>query len=198
MLLLLGVFVGLSQGCATLRVTNSGRTADEQFLQTEAIREAVRKLSLAALRERTVWVDPTYIYDSNFASAEQSFMLGELRNKLLIEGAKLAERREDASIIVEPRAGAIGVNRSEFLLGIPGSNVPVGEVDVDDNNIPVVLPEVAIVKNRKQRGFAAVTVTAYYRDTGEFAATSGPFVGRTIRTDVWFFGLGPRTSGDIP
>ena len=187
-----------SLGCATLRVTNSGRTADEQFLQSEAIREAVKQLSLAALRDRSVWVDPTYIYDSNFASAEQSFLLGELRNKLLLEGATLSESRDEAEIIVEPRSGAIGVNRSEFLLGIPGTDVAVGDVDVDGNQVPVILPELAIVKTRKQKGFAAVTVTAYWRNDGEFAASSGPFVGRTIRTDFWFFGLGPRTSGDIP
>lgn len=185
-------------GCAEVRVTNTPRTADEQFLQSAAINRAVADLSFVALRDKRVFVDSTYLYDGNFPSSEQSYLLGELRNRLLIEGAAIADSRQEAEVILEVRSGAIGVNRSDFLLGFPGVNLPVGSVEAGAVDVPVLLPEISIVKRRTQLGFASVSITAFFADTGELVASSGPFVGRTERVDYWFFGLGPRTTGNIP
>ena len=55
-------------GCATVRVTDPPRTADEQFLESVAIRQAVGDLSFVALRDTKVYVDSTYLYDGNFPS----------------------------------------------------------------------------------------------------------------------------------
>ena len=189
---------GVAPGCATLRVSDPPRTADEQFLQSEAAREAIAQLSFAALRDRRVYVDAAYLFDGNFPSNEQSFLLGELRNRMLIEGVSVANTYGEADIVLEVRSGAIGVNRQEYVLGVTGQALPVGSVDAGSVDIPIVLPEFAIVKNLQQRGFVSVSITAYWRETGELVAASGPFVGRTERTDFWFFGIGPRTAGDIP
>ncbi len=197
----------LTSGCATIRVTDPPRTADEQFLQSQAINEAVEQLSFAALRDRRVYLSDEYLLtDDELQVAgigavpeyERLYLLAELRNRMLIEGVELSGSAEAADIIVEARTGAIGINRSNFLLGIPGTNLPVGEVELGDVQAPLILPELAIVKNIKQRGFASVSITAYWRDTGNLVAASGPFIGRTERIDYYFFGLGPRTTGDIP
>ena len=121
-----------------------------------------------------------------------------MRNRLLIEGSSLAETRDDCQVVLEVRAGVIGVNRQDFLLGISGTNTPVGSADVGSTNVPIILPELAIIKNRKQRGYASVSITAYFKDTGEVVTSSGPFVGKTERTDYWFLGIGPSTTGNIP
>lgn len=188
----------VTAGCATVRVTDPPRTADEQFLQSVAISRAVADLSFVALRDKRVFVDTQYIYSEFFPNAEQIFLVGELRNRLLIEGAALTDERERAEVIIEVRSGAIGVNRSDFLLGFPGVNVPVGTVDAGNIDVPVIVPELAIVKRRTQRGYASVSITAFFADTGELVASSGPSIARTQRVDYWFFGLGPRTTGDIP
>ncbi len=211
LLLLLPVVLPLV-GCATIRVTDPARTADEQFLQSQAIREAIQQLSFAALRNRSVYINTEYLLDESALGVgdqrlgsvravpeyERLYLIGEIRNRMLIEGVQLAAVPDAAEVILEVRSGGIGVNRSDFLLGIPGTDVAVGNVDVDGNEVPLILPELAIVKNIEQRGFASVSITAYFRDSGELVASSGPFVGRTIRTDYYFFGIGPRTSGDIP
>ncbi len=101
-------------------------------------------------------------------------------------------------MIVEVRSGAVGINRSEFLLGFPGVNIPVGTVDAGTVDIPVLVPELSIVKRRTQRGYASVSITAFFADTGELVAASGPSRASTERVDYWFFGLGPRTTGNIP
>ena len=185
-------------GCASIRVTDPPRSATEQFLLSESTRKAVDQLSADALRDRSVFVDTSYLISSAFPSPENLFYVAELRSKLLISGVRLAEKREAAQIVLEVRSGGIGVDRLEYLLGIPSIYVS-GALETDAGaNAPLATPELAIIKNTKQLGFASAAFVAYWRDTGELVASSGPFIGRTLRDDWWFFGFGPRTIGDIP
>ena len=171
-------------GCATLRVTDPPRSADEQFL-----------LSTAALRDRRVFLDASY-----FNAPEQAFVTGEVRSKLLLGGVRLMENRKDAQIILELRSGGVGINRIEFLLGL--SAIPIPGINNGSNSVtatvPLETPELALLKSTKQQGFAGIAYVAYWADTGEVVTSSGPFVGRTYRTDWWFFGIGPKTIGDVP
>jgi len=179
-------------GCtSTIRTTDPPRTATEQFLLSQAASEAVEQLSIEALRGRRVYLDADY-----FAASEQAFVLGELRAKLLLSGVQLTTL-EDSQIVVEVRSGGVGIDRSDFLLGIPSLIVNAGDGDATATRTPFATPELAIIKNINQAGVASVAFVAYWTDTGELVARSGPFIGRTLREDWWFFGFGPRTIGNI-
>jgi hypothetical protein len=185
--------LGVLAGCASVRVTEPPRTATEQFLLTESTLKAIDKLSTTVLRDRKVYVDSTYLTP---ASAEVSFLLGELRAKLLESGVRLMPEKKDAQIILEVRAGALGIDRQDFLIGIPSIYIP-GTIQTATGT-PLATPELAIVKSTKQRGFTSVSYVAYWQETGEIVATSGPGLGRTYRNDFWILGFGPKTTGDIP
>jgi hypothetical protein len=189
--------LGTATGCATIRVTDPPRTATEQFLLTGAAEEAVNQLSADALRDRIVYIDTTYLTSAWQTAPELSYMIGEFRSRLLKGGARLVPSREKAQIVIELRSPGIGIDRLEFLLGIPSIAVPsvaggAGAV------APLITPELAILKSTRQYGFASVAFVAYWVDTGELLTSSGPFVGRTFREDWWILGTGPRTIGDIP
>lgn len=189
------VILAHAAGCATIRVTDPPRTADEQFLLSTAAARAIAQLSTDALRDRKVWVDSAF-----FGAPEQAFVVGELRAKLLLGGVRLMPDRKDAQIVIELRSGGVGINRTEYLLGLP--SIPIPGINSGSGSVstavPFITPELAILKNTKQRGFAAVAYVAYWADTGEVVTSSGPFIGRTIRDDSWFFGVGPRTVGNVP
>ncbi len=200
----LAATASLLSGCATNRVTDPYQTATEQFLQSEATRQAVARITSDQLRDRKVFVDGSYLSVVKESSQAISytetppvnlFLLAELRAKLMMAGARLVDKRDEAQIIIEVRTGGIGVDRQEFLLGIPNITLSAG---TGITSAPIQTPEVAIIKSTKQYGFASVACVAYWRDTGEIVANSGPFVGRTRRQDVWYFGLGPSTTGNIP
>jgi hypothetical protein len=122
------------------------------------------------------------------------FLVAELRARLLLNGVRMVEKREDAEIILEARSGGVSVNRQDFLLGLANVTIPTEGVA----SVPITTPELALLKSSKQFGFASVAIVAFWRDTGEIVSTSGPFVGRTARQDYWIFGFGPRTVGNIP
>ena len=188
---------GLATGCATIRVTDPPRTATEQFLLTGAVEAAVEQLSADALRDRIVYIDSTYLTSAWQTAPELSFLIGDFRSKLLKGGARLVASREKAQIVIELRSPGVGVDRLDFLLGIPSVAVP-SVAGGAGAAAPLITPELAILKSTRQYGFAGVAFVAYWADTGELLASSGPFVGRTFREDWWIFGTGPRTLGDIP
>ena len=196
--LLVVLLLPLVVGCATIRVTDPSRTATEQFLLSEATRRAVEQLSSEALRDRKVFVDSSYVISSAYPTPENLFLMAEIRNKLLLGGVRLVEKRGDSQIVVEVRTGGIGIDRLEYLLGLPSIYVTNAVGGSGTPEAPLATPELAIIKNTKQLGFASAAFVAYWTDTGELVAGSGPFVGRTLRDDWWFLGFGPRTIGDIP
>jgi hypothetical protein len=181
-------------GCASSRVTDPPRTATEQFLLSKAASEAVAKLSFDVLRGRRVWLDTQY-----FAASEQAFVLGELRARMLLSGVQIVRTYDDAQVVMEVRSSGAGIDRNDFLLGLPSLQLSsgTGSNSSNVNNVPLVTPELAAAKNREQIGIAGVAYVAYWRESGEVVASSGPFVGKSLRDDWWFFGVGPRSVGNI-
>jgi hypothetical protein len=185
------LLLSFAAACSEVRITDPPRSASEQFLLSRAASLAVDQLVTDPLRGRRVYLETRY-----FAASEQAFVIGELRARLLLSGVMLVLEREQSEITVEVRSGGVGIDRYQFLLGVPPVLIRGGS---DDSvNVPVVTPEIAFVKNVDQRGIASVAFIAYWTDTGDVVAHSGPAVGRTFRDDWWFFGFGPRTLGNIP
>jgi hypothetical protein len=190
-------------GCATIRVTDPAETADQLYLESEATRLAVQRISADSLRDRKVFVDTTYLstlrentQDLSFRQVPQQFLflVAELRAKLLLSGVRLVDKKDDAEIIVEARTGGISINREDYLLGLSSITVPTEGVA----SIPFQTPQIAILQSTKQFGFASIAIVAYWRDTGEIVSASGPFVGRTARKDYWVFGFALQPVGNIP
>ncbi len=182
-------------GCASLRVTDPSRTATEQFLLSQAAIEAVKPFDFVILRGHKIFVEDTY-----FAAAEEEFVLGELRAKLLLSGVQITAKEEQAEIVLEVRSGGVGIDRYESLIGIPaiGASAAAAAAGAGVPVASIVTPEIAFTKEIKQVGFASVAYVAYWADTGEVVDSSGPTIGRAYRDDWWFFGFGPRTIGTIP
>jgi len=176
-------------------VTNPERTATEQFLLSKAVTEAMAPLTFEALHGRRVYVD-----DRFFGAPEKALVLGELRARLLLSGVQVAPDIGDAEVVLEVRSPGVGIDRYDSLLGIPAMGATSGTASAA-SGVPtagIITPEVAIVKGIKQVSFAGVAYVAYWADSGEVVASSGPFVGRAWRDDWWVLGFGPRTLGTIP
>lgn len=183
-------------GCTSnVRATDPPQTATEQFLQSEAVSDAVRQLNIEPLRDRLAFIDASYLAD-----ADRRFLFGEFRSHLLTSGVRLMDKRDEAEVVIEVRSGGRGVDRSTLLVGIPPMVMPAG--GSDDNTVLYVAqfatPELSLFKNIRQMGYASVAFVAYFPDTGEVVASSGPFVGKTYRADWWVLGLGHQIRGNIP
>lgn len=182
-------------GCAAQRVTNPERTATEQFLLSEAVTEAVEPLSFDTLHGRKVYVD-----DRFFGAPEKVFVLGELRARMLLSGVQIVPDAEGAEIILEVRSAGVGIDRYDSIVGIPalGTTAATTSAVAGVPTAGIITPELALVKEIKQVSFASIAYVAYWANTGEVVASSGPSLGRAWRDDWWLFGFGPRTIGTVP
>lgn len=181
-------------GCSTVRITDTAATATQQYLTSEAVAKAISQLSFEPLRGRRVFIDNSFLSES-----EKHFTSAEFRAAALEAGLLIQSEREKSEIIIEMRSNGIGIDRYQSLVGIPSIyGPPTGAVAADTVTQSVITPEIAITKNLKQIGFASLSYVAYWADSGEIVASAGPYVGKTHREDWWFMGFGPNTIGNIP
>src|SRR4051794_15110200 len=117
----------LAGGCTYYRTTDPPITADQQFLTSEATIRAVEQLSAVALRDRVVFVDSTYLTGPSTGSGQapdHSFLIAEVRARLLVSGVRLAADRAKAQVILELRSGGIGIDRQYYMVGLPSIALP--------------------------------------------------------------------------
>jgi hypothetical protein len=177
-------------GCGTTRTSNTARTATEQLLVSDAIDRAVQVIDFSPLRGQTIYFDDRQLYEA----VDDTYLISTLRQHLLASGCILKEKKEEATLVVEPRAGTIGTDNHDLLFGLPAATVPqFGALTA----LPSAIPEIPIAKRRNQRGVAKIALFAYYRETGEPAWQSGIVREQSTSNDIWVLGAGPFKRGTI-
>jgi hypothetical protein len=177
-------------GCGSTLTSNTPRTATEQLLISDAIDRTVEAIDFSPLRGETVFFDDAKLGEVT----DKAYLLSSLRQHLLASGCVLKPTREEATYVVEARAGAIGTDSYDVLFGVPALQMPqVAVVPA----LPAAIPEIPLAKRREQRGVAKVAVFAYRRDTGEPVWQSGTAKDESNAKNLWVFGAGPFRRGTI-
>jgi len=176
----------LATGCGTTKWSDSARTATEQLLTSDAIERAVMQVDATALAGRKAYLDVSALDKTN----DGSYLASSLRHQLLACGVGLAESKADAEVVVEARAGAIGTNRDELMVGIPQTNLTI-------MGVGGMLPEMSAAKRTDQEAVAKISLFAYDRETGMPLWQSGVQNVASRTHDRWYFGAGPFKTGDI-
>ena len=166
-------------GCGTRRVTDPPRTGSEQLLISAAVDTAVRQLDFTFLEDRRIFIDDRFV-----ERIDKPYIVAAIRNRAWREGAIVVAERAEADYVMELNSGAAGIDRSDFVLGIPASEVPTGAGSA-------ALPEVAIYKSIRQTGVCTLGFVVYRRDDHQMFYASGPAYGFADERSWWLFGAGP-------
>lgn len=180
----------LCAGCGTTRWTDTGRTATEQLLISDAVDRAVQSIDFTPLSGEKVYFEEKRLRKI----VDQGYVASSLRQHLLASGCALTDDVNEADYIVEARAGAVGTDRHDVLYGIPATNMPTL---VNIPGVPSQIPEIPFAKRTDQLGVAKLAVFAYERKSGNSVWQSG-VVSKTSRAkDIWLLGAGPFQKGTI-
>lgn len=179
---------GLLTGCGTTRSTDTARAATEQMLVTNAIDQCVNRMDFRMLSGQKVFFDQQYLD----GVVDKGYLISSLRQHLLACGCLIMEDRTKATYVLEARAGSVGTDRSQLLIGVPQMNMPVSVPGA-----PSSIPEIPLAKRTDQNGVAKVAVFAYNRLTGERVWQSGMMEAKATSKDVWVFGTGPFQKGSV-
>ncbi len=179
-----------SVGCGTTRMSDTLRTGTEQVLISTAIDRSINDMDFSLLEGKDVYFDPQYLK----GASDEGYIVSSIRQKLLAAGVYLKSNREQATYVVEARAGAVGTNRQDVLLGVPQVNLPTSAVMT---GVPSVIPEIPLAKSTRQRGVAKLAVFAYNQVTGQAVWQSGSHPITADARDTWILGTGPFQRGSI-
>ena len=177
-------------GCGTSKWTDTGRSATEQLLITDAMDRAVSELDLSALAGRTCFIDATPLKKIS----DSEYLVSCMRQHMFASGCIVKDSKGDADYIVEVRAGAVGTDRHDVLYGVPAVNVPSV---VPVTGIPSQIPEMPFVKKTDQRAVVKLSLFAYNQKTGRPVWQSGAVPQESNAKAVWVLGAGPFQRGTI-
>ena len=158
--------------CTTARESEPGRTATEQLLFSVAAERAVDQLALDIPADTKIFVDPAYV-----EGTDSKYLLSTIRNRVLKHGAALVDNKTQADTVIEPRVGAISIDRGKTLVGTPGFDIPVplaGDLG---------FPQLALYKSDTQQGVIKIAATSYDPRTGKLVQDLDPVYGFSHKTD---------------
>lgn len=159
----------LATGCTTIKTTTTARTATEQLLLSTATDHALQKTGLEMFDGRRVFVDVAY-----FDSYDSKYVLGTIRDALSRAGARIAETATNSDVIMEARSGALAIDESDTMFGIPSIPIPLPLAGV------VETPEIAFYKSERQRSYAKFALLAYNRESSAHIYSTGPLDGQSF------------------
>jgi hypothetical protein len=163
-----GLVAVVVNGCTTQRQTLPARTATEQLLISTAADHATAAADLSLFAHQKVFLETT-----NFESYDSKYAVGGIRDALSRAGANLVHDAKDSDIVIEARAGALSIDNSETLLGIPTIGAPVPTAGA------IYIPEIAIYKAELQKAYAKIALLAYANQTRAHIYSSGPLEGKS-------------------
>lgn len=162
-------------GCSTERETEPARTATEQLLFSTAAERAADQLVFQLPEGTKVFVDGTYV-----EGTDNKYLLSTIRDRILRRGNDLVDSKALADIVIEPRVGAMSIDRDRTLVGTPEFGIPVPLAG------PVEFPEIAFFKRDTRQGVIKVAATAYNARTGLLIQSLDPVYGFSHRKE-WVF-----------
>ena len=158
--------------CSSARESEPGRTATEQLLFSVAAERAVDQLTLDIPVDAKVFVDPAYV-----EGTDSKYLLSTIRNRVLQRGAALVDGKDRADIVLEPRIGAISVDRGQTLVGTPRFDIPIPAAG------DMTFPQLAIFKSDTQQGVIKVAATSYDPKSGKLIQDLDPVYGFSHKTE---------------
>ena len=187
---LIAILLLTATGCGTSKWTDTGRSATEQLLITDAMDRAVSDLDFRALAGKTCFIDSTPLRKIT----DSEYLVSCIRQHMFASGCMVMGSKGEADYIVEVRAGAVGTDRHDVLYGIPAVNVPTV---VPVSGIPSQIPEMPIVKKTDQRAVVKLSLFAFNQKTGRPIWQSGAVPEESGAKAVWVLGAGPFQRGTI-
>lgn len=146
--------------------------------------QALASVDFAPLAGQSVYVDEKYV-----ECTDKKYVVGALRRASLQAGARLVDKLEEADLVLEAHVGAVGTDRTEQYLGVPGFKAP--------SPIALEVPEVRFLSRTKQIGTAKLSLVVYDAKSRRAAGPGGLAVSRSVDSNWYVLGLGPINRGTI-
>lgn len=163
--------------CATATETHPTRTASEQLLVSRAAERAASQFALALPAGARVFLDT-----SSFRGEGADYAASAVREALLSRGNPIATSRSAAEVVVEIRLGALSIDKTQRVIGIPRLTLPISP-----SFSTITVPELSAYSRKDRTGVAEFSAFAYDAVSGEPIALGARVAGVSrIRSHTMF------------
>ncbi|TWT63098.1 hypothetical protein Pan54_38490 [Rubinisphaera italica] len=152
------------------------------MLVSNAVDQSLDKVDFTPFANRNVFLNDKYV-----DCVDKSYVISSIRHRLLRGGARLVPKEEEADLIVEARAGAIGTHSQEAYLGTPEVVLPG----------MLTLPEMRLIERNNQKGIAKIGLVAYDAKTRAPLGSGGMSLAESDDSNYFMLGIGPYQGGSI-
>jgi hypothetical protein len=153
-------------GCATIKESDTARTGVEQLLISSAADKALDKIDFRPIANAKVYVEEKYL-----DCVDKNYVLVALHQHLLTQNCTLADKAENADIVLEIGSGGVGTDRNELFVGTPQIPLPPPS--------PISVPKMAFYSRIRAIGTAKLSVVAYDAKSKHAVINSGYQLARS-------------------
>jgi len=117
---LMVLILSFASSCATKRYwgPSMGRSADSQSTPVNALEKAMKAANFEPYKGKTLWVEVYTLTDrTGKESAEERFLRSWLAEKISAQGARMAQSKAQADVLLDVKARVFGVHqtRRDFI-----------------------------------------------------------------------------------
>ena len=177
----------LLTGCTSPWVTNTARSAIEQYLLAITIERMTEHAGLERYKGKKIFFDYTYLAPQT----DKEYVKGRLEMIVSKSDCLIVAKQEEADVMIQPLCGVLATDHDTFLIGTPALPIPVPSCDIN-----IVIPEIPIFKIYNRRAYGRMAFNVFDAKTRKCLDTV-PFVNASSYFKNWVILLIPFKTRDF-
>ena len=175
-------------GCSSPRITETGRTAVEQFLLSTVVEQAIKHADFSSFKDKKIFIE----YDYLATQVDKPYVQGVFEMHLADNGLIVTRDVKEADITVQIICGVLATDLTKFMIGTPTFPVPV-----PDTTLSIAIPEIPLFQKLTRTGFGRFSFNILEAATRKPIKTIPGIEASTYFTN-WTILLIPFKSHDMP
>lgn len=171
----------LITGCTAPWVTNTARSAIEQYLLAITIERMTEHAGLERYKGKKIFFDYSYLA----TQTDKEYVKGRLEMIVSKCDCLIVAKQADADVMIQPLCGVLATDHDTFLIGTPALPIPVPYCDIN-----IIIPEIPIFKIYNRRAYGRMAFNVFDAKTRKCLDTV-PFVNASSYFKNWIILLIP-------
>ena len=178
----------LNLGCSSPRITETGRSAVEQFLLSTVVERGIRIADFSPFSEKKIFVEYKYLDPQ----VDKAYVQGIFEMHLAENGLIVCADEKEADYVVQILCGVLATDTNKFLIGTPVLPIPM-----PDTSISVAIPEIPLFMKLTRSGYGKFAFNILEANTRKPVKAITGIESSTYYTN-WTILLIPFKSHDMP
>ena len=175
-------------GCSSPRITETGRSAVEQFLLSTVIDRGVCHADFKDFAGKKAFIE----YDYLAPQVDKPYLQGVFEMHLAKNGIIVSRDAKDADVLVQILCGVLATDMHKFTIGTPTLPVPL-----PDTSLNVAIPEIPLFQKLTRSGYSRFAFNILEAKTRKPVQVIRGIESSTQYTN-WTILLVPFKSHDMP